>query len=78
MLAVTVIRYRNQMFVKPFLICPAFVATNKQNRLTLWIECKSNAPNNPHPVKSHFFHVGVRSTFKRVYCGAPQVGTELR
>ena len=78
MLAVTLICHRNKAFIKPFLICTAFVSTNKQNRLTLWIECKSNAPNIPHSVKSHFLHVGVRSTFKRVYCGAAQIGSELR
>ena len=78
MLAVPVIRHSNQSLVKTFLICAALVPAHKQNRLTLWVKCKSHTPDLAHPVKSHLFHVGVRSAFERIYCWTSQIGAKLR
>ncbi len=77
MLAVPFIRHSNQSLVKTFLICAALIAAHKQNRLPLWVKCKSYAPDLAHPVKSQLFHIGVRSTFERIDCWTPEMGTKL-
>ena len=77
MFAVPVICYIDQALIKTFLICAAFVPAYKQNSLTLWIECKSYAPYLAYPVKSHLFHVGMRTSFKRINGWAAQIGSKL-
>jgi hypothetical protein len=77
MIAIPLICHREKALVEPALICPALVATDQQDRLSLWIEGKGHSPDLTVPGKPELFHIAVLRTLEGVDRRPPQIGPKL-
>ena len=78
MFVIAIIGHVDQTFVKPALICPAFISTDQQERLSLWVKSQCHASNLALPRKPQFFHVGVPRSPQSVDRRTAQIGAEFR
>ena len=73
----SVVRFRDELFIEPFLASAGFIARYQQDGLALRVEGESDAPLTIRRTETEFFHVGVARIVQRIDARTPQLRPEL-